>query len=211
MRFASITSTTTALVASLSISLAALAAPSVAHADEDPATRLPLVPTPPPLGTQPEAPETTRVFYGWQNFGVDAAAIALFFVTIDSEDNTPAALLSYGSVALMFFGSPIVHTLHGNSRRAGTSLALRVGVPLVLGGLTYAVRPKEDCTGNHEGDWCGAAEIIIPAYVGIAGLGVAMLVDDFGLAYDEKPTAPRWTPTVQASRGGMTFGLAGTF
>jgi hypothetical protein len=212
MRFRSVTSTATALVASLSLSLAALtAAPPSAHADEDPATRVPLVPTPAPEGTRADAPAMTRTYYGWQNLGVDAASIALFFASIDSGDDPAAATVAYGSVALMFFGSPTVHALHGNLGRAGQSLALRFGLPLVLGGITYAVMPKEDCSGSHDDGWCGAGEIIIPGYVGILGLGLAMLVDDVGLAYDEKPAAPSWTPTFNASKGGMTFGLAGTF
>jgi hypothetical protein len=210
MRFPSVTSFASAVVASLSITFASLAAaPSVAHADEDRA-RVPLVPVPAPEGSQGDAPETTRHFYGWQNFGVDAAAIALFAVTIDSDDGTLGGTLAYGSVALMFFGSPIVHALHGNTRRAGQSLALRVGVPLLLGGITYAVMDKEDCS-NHQADWCGLDEVVLPAFVGSLGLGLAMLADDFGLAYDERPAAPSWTPTLQASHGGMTFGMAGTF
>ena len=213
MRFRSVTSTTTALVASLSISLAALAAaPSVAHADdEDPAAaRVPLVPMPAPEGSAADAPPTTRVFYGWQNLGADAASIALFGVTLDAEDGTAAGVLAYASVGGYLFGSPLVHALHGHTKRALGSFAMRLGVPLALGGITWAVEDHEDCTGK-ENTFCGFGEGIVPVFVGMLGAGAVMLVDDFGLAYDEKPVGPTWTPTVAASHGGMTFGFAGTF
>jgi hypothetical protein len=211
MRFRSVTSIATALVASLSLSLATLAAtPAVAHADEDPATRLPLVPTPPPEGSQAEAPATTRSFYGWQNLGVDAASIALLALSLDADDDVGGTLMASVGLGGYLFGSPLVHALHGHGERAAGSFALRLGVPVGLGALTWAVEDHPDCDNNSE--WfCGFSEAIMPVFVGMLGAGAVVLADDFGLAYDEKPAAPRFVPTFQASHGGMTFGLAGTF
>lgn len=211
MRFRSVTSFATALVTSLSISFAAVAAtPSLAHADEDPATNVPLVPTPSPEGTQADAPATTRVYYGWQNLGFDAASIALFSLAINA-DRPAAGNLAYAGLGGYLFGSPLVHALHGHHARALGSLALRVGVPLGLGALTWAVEDKEDCSSSDSAFFCGLEDVLLPVFLGTLGAGVVVLADDIGLAYDEKPAAPSWTPTFQASKGGVTFGLAGTF
>jgi hypothetical protein len=213
MRFRSATSTTTALVATLSISFAALAAtPSLAHADdrEDPAAaRVPLVPVPGPEGSQVDAPATERVFYGWQNLGMDAASLGLFFAGA-YYDGDGATALGLAGLGGYLFGSPVVHALHGHTGRAAGSLAMRVGVPLALYGITWAVEDHPDC--SNDGGWfCGLDAALMPIFVGALGAGAVMIADDFGLAYDQKPVGPSWTPTVSAGHGGMTFGIAGTF
>jgi hypothetical protein len=209
MRFRSVTSLATMILASLSLSFASLAAtPQVAHADEDPATRLPLVPTPAREGS--DAPATTRVFYGWQNLGVDAASIALLAVSMDTDDDGAGKVGASLALGGYLFGSPIVHAMHGNTGRALGSFALRLGVPIALGALTWAVEDHPSCEGTED-VLCGLGAAVMPVYMGILGAGAVMLIDDFGMAHAEQPAAPVWTPTVQASRGGMTFGLAGTF
>jgi hypothetical protein len=179
-------------VLALSVILS-LSVASVARADE-------LVPD--------AAPAPARVYYGWQNLGMDAAAIGIFVATLDADSDAGNAF-ALGSLGLYALGSPMIHLLHGQNRAAGTSLLLRVGLPLALGGLTYAVMDKEDCS-NSAHLFCGLGEVVIPVYVGMLGMGAAMLTDDFGLAY-EKVETPTWGPTMRATNGGMTFGVAGVF
>jgi hypothetical protein len=153
------------------------------------------------------APATTRVYYGWQNLGADAASVGLLVLAVDSDRDARTGL-AYASLGGYLVGSPLVHVFHGHYRRAAGSLALRAGLPLVFAGATAALVGGSGGGGNvADGAGLGLGSLAM----GAVGMVVAVFIDDVGLSWDEKPAAPAWTPTVQPSPYGMTFGVAGTF
>lgn len=112
-----------------------------------------------------------------------------------------------GAIALATF-APGVHLLHGDGTGAAESVALRLGLPAVgafLGWTGFHCRAPENCSdGTND-----AGYELLGA---MAGLGIAMIIDDGWLAHEQRREPDQWTPVVApTSRGGATFGIAGAF
>jgi hypothetical protein len=186
------------LVAAATLVLAAPFYPLAGAAEPDPAVApAAYLPAPAAQG------ETVREWYGYQNLGVDGAALALVFGGEALDDGTMfgAGLLGYA------LGSPIVHGHRGNGARAFGSAALRVGLPLLGGAIGIAA--DSDC---RDSELC-IAGVGVPLLGILAGMGSAILIDDLLLARDLRPASRRvLAPTLAPTAGGgMSFGLAGTF
>jgi hypothetical protein len=148
-----------------------------------------------------------KVWYGYQNLGADGAALALAIGGAAMQEN--GELLGVASLLTYALGSPIIHAVNGEGGRAAGSIALRLGLPLVLGGIGAATAPP--CGENEQLCFNGLGEFVLG--VAIGGVS-AIVIDDFVLAHKTRRVyhESTWTPTVAPSAaGGMTFGVAGTF
>jgi hypothetical protein len=103
----------------------------------------------PPGLTQPVS--AGEPSYRLQTAGTDLAAIGLGLLGHyqDSSGLTDAALGMYVA------GSPIVHALHHDYGRAAASVALRVGVPLLLGGIGAAISSGQCNADCGDVPWAG--------------------------------------------------------
>lgn len=122
-------------------------------------------------------------WYGYQVAAPDVVGGVLVLAAAQSEAWGTAAL----GVATILLGGPIVHAAHGHWGRAGASLGLRVGAPL----LGVSLGAGLGASGGGGGK--GSLDAITYAIVG-AGLGyvVAATVDIAYLAREDVPeTAPR--------------------
>jgi hypothetical protein len=160
----------------------------------------------------PAAPvdRVERSWYGYQNLAADGAAFALFVAAGNAHNGGTAEALGWLGGTTYVLASPIIHGLHGGGvGRSLGSVALRAGLP-VLGGVIGGA--SVSCGGSDDGD-CGWEELGGIALGGLIGVGAAIVIDDFGLAVEERHVSgPMWAPTVAPSAaGGMTFGVAGTF
>lgn len=130
---------------------------------------------------------------------------------------TPALILASGyvfetapvleaSLGAYLLGGPIVHTIHGNYGRAAASLGLRVGLPTLglLAGMLVAGDPQPwNFDGPPSPWWIGGVS---------AGLIAAMVVDAKVLAKGHpRPATTSVAPTLSASPGGVSLGVAGAF
>jgi hypothetical protein len=140
-------------------------------------------------------PIPSDVYYGYQNLAVDTAFLVLFF------GGTDEAGLGY------LLGSPLIHLFHDEPENAGLSIVLRLGVPLLAGGLM--------CGGDND-DFAEVMLSIVFCYVGVmVGMGVAVLIDDLVLAWETRPPGhvaepSTWwaAPAFDPERGsaGLQFG-----
>jgi hypothetical protein len=140
--------------------------------------------------------------YRGQIVGVDAAALGL--VVVGAAGGNGAA----GLGALTYvFGGPIVHLAHGNGERAGQSLAMRVGLPLIAGYIGYKMEPE--CRG----DVCGEDQVVGMLAGGLIGIVTASVLDATYLGASERRVKTRaWTPTLGSNaRGTWSLGIAGNF
>ncbi|MBT8493115.1 MAG: hypothetical protein KJO07_08655 [Deltaproteobacteria bacterium] len=157
------------------------------------------------LGAEAQAtptPAIQTVSYGREVAKVDAAAGALLLgaiVTIptcfDGDCRAPLYLVA-GAAGTWMLGPAIVHLSEGEPLRAGASLGLRVGLPVLAAAAFSGDR------GENSG--LGAA----------LGMGTAMALDWFVLSKKTKRRAKstaRWAPTAAPAEGGATVGLAGSF
>jgi hypothetical protein len=218
----------TSLVTALTVTTLSLA-PALVHADEPTRGALPAATTvaqsstergqvggpapaaytPAPLVlTADEGEHDETVWYGFQNLATDGAAIALGIGAVSLEDQ--GETLGWTAVATYALGSPIVHLANGEAGRAVGSLALRLGLPVVLGGIGMAT--ASPCPEDSE-SLCfnGLGELVVGAGIGTIA---AVLIDDLFLARKTERVHrdTMWTPTVAPSaQGGMSFGVAGTF
>jgi len=122
-------------------------------------------------------------WYGYQVAAPDAVGWGFVLVGAGSE-TWGAVALGVGGIVL---GGPIVHAAHGHWGRAGASLGLRIGAPLVGatlgGGLGLAAS-----SGGKD-----ALDAIVTAIIG-AGVGyvAAAAIDIIYLAREDVPdAAPR--------------------
>ncbi len=123
-----------------------------------------------PRAPGPEPADATE-WYGWQTLLVDLSWIAVA--------GAGAATKSTGLVALGLLGYPIgvpvVHGLHGESARAGSSFALRLGLPLLAGVVGAGIGSASE--GKDCGELCGFATLG-GAFLGLAGGALAAIVID---------------------------------
>jgi len=148
-----------------------LALASVAHADPPgltPATPMPV-----------DAADTGS--YRLQTAGVDAATLLLGVVA--AKDNSDAALGA--AIGTYFVGPALVHLYHHHPGRAAASIALRVGLPFVLGAIGNSLG-KSQCSYECDND----ADIAFTAWGVLAG-GIAASAIDIGyLSRGEDRAAP---------------------
>lgn len=144
-----------------------------------------------------DAPPTSS--YRSQVIAVDAVAAVGFLILRNTDDPDPT--LAKLDVALYLIGAPFVHAKHAEGRRFFASAALRLGLPLAIGGIGYAIDDCSHCEPGHSNF----------AYGLLGGAMIAMILDAALIAKPE-PVQPRGVvPLVGATHGGATFGLAGWY
>jgi hypothetical protein len=191
------------------------AAPPVAS--EPTSSASPIVspsPSPSPSASPSASPSPSiDRWYGWQILIADAGALgftALALGASAAHSSDAAALPPLAVAAGSFvFGGPVVHAVHGHWGKAGGSLALRVGLPL-LGWLAGAGVGQGSCHYNydHEGCWVGYAALGL-----LAGGVAAMIVDDALLGHERVTASPRSQASVAftPSRDGGGLSVVGRF
>jgi len=142
---------------------------------------------------------------------VDAASLTFTMVTA-SEGTQALPVVGLMGYAL---GGPTTHLLHDRPGAALGSLGLRVGAPLLLGGLAYAAvgsceRVTEtSCDSPAE----GLGRVIAAFFGGMVGVAIAVGVDAAVLSFEEKPRPPE--PRVHVGFGPVKQGgelvVSGTF
>ena len=165
-----------------------------------------------PPGGAPPALEEAMPSYRLQLAGTDAAAALTLLVgekTTDSNGQRDQTLIALG-IATFALGSPIVHLVHGHGKRALASFLLRGVAPLVTAEIgaqlkTCFVTSSADCDISSASDSHRIAGLVL-------GVASAMAIDYtfFGAAERPRPE-PSWAPSVGATRGGVSLGIAGTF
>jgi hypothetical protein len=185
--------------------LVILSIPSVAFA-QDPPERIPLVPV---ASAPAEADEATspadRVYYRWQSFGVDLAALGMFALA-GKYNSDPIGYAGLGTYAL---GTPILHLAHGHPGRALGSAALRIVAPVAVGTVVYYAQGS--CSPSV--DDCDLGHGIFAVYGAVlTGVLVAVL-DDAAFSYDEvaRASGPIWNLSAAPTPGGFNVGVSGTF
>lgn len=149
------------------------------------------------------APSETR-WYGYQPLVADGVALSLFAASVATyepmpcglfedcarPDNTASSSFLIAGALVYAFASPTIHALHGHWGKAGGSLGLRLGAPLV--GLAVG-----SATTAEAG-----------ALTASLGALAAMVVDDVFLARETIRKAPSLSvaPTYDAKT--ERFGLA---
>jgi hypothetical protein len=164
-------------------------------------------PTAPPASEPPPIDYTPS--YRGETLGVDALAVGLALVGAMANENQNHSIGSTMLVVALgtyLVGAPMVHLLKGRPARAGESLALRVGAPLVLGLIGAVVG------GSCGTDRCDEPPAVKAAAIGaVIGVIAAPIIDAVFLAKgDPLPASTHLTATAMRD-GGMTFGLAGSF
>ncbi|MDB4934030.1 MAG: uncharacterized protein JWP87_1002 [Labilithrix sp.] len=153
-----------------------------------------------------DSPPTESRWYGWQVLLVDGAAVVAGAAT----QELPIFLTMYA------VGAPIVHAGHGRGGAALGSLGLRVGLPLVAGGVSYALL-AQSC-GKDSGDYCGLGAVAVGILAAGAGMVTASLIDVFAISHESVAATPRRpkaftvTPSAHVDpRGDFSVGAFGTF
>jgi hypothetical protein len=147
----------------------------------------------------PKAPQAYESeWYGGWILGLDGVAIV-----------TAPIIVGFGVYAL---GGPIVHASKGEPVRAVGSLGLRVGLPLLFGGVVASRQHR--CTPTE--DLCGYGNGVAIALAAGAGALTAMIIDWAALAYRKVPAKPKavgfqYTPSVAVGHDSAVFSLSGTF
>jgi hypothetical protein len=197
----------------------------VLHANVAAAQRWPVAPEPleppcaatPPMAAAPaEAPPAQQTrWYGWQTFVADAgalgfAALALGTSSANGSDAAAFVPLAVGGGSYLL-GGPIVHAAHGHWGKAGGSLALRVGLPLLGWAAGYALSGdscRREYAYDHEG--CPFENA---AYGLILGAVSAMILDAVLLGRERVDDGARGAPSVAFTplNGGGNLSLAGRF
>jgi hypothetical protein len=165
--------------------------------------------------------ESSRRWYGWQIFLVDAPLVALVATTPAwPQANGTTAAITLDAIAFAFI-APIVHVAHGDT--SGASVALHLLLPAggaLLGALTGSLGGLS-CIGFNVPNPCNPS-VVTPANgaeVGFAVFaGAAMIVDALVFSWeprdrdrDRSSSQSSWTiaPTMSSRGGGLT--LVGAF
>jgi hypothetical protein len=165
-----------------------------------------------PPGLTPQAdPEDTTVevpSYRLQTAAADAAVLTLGVISAKSGagGGGVGAVVALGGYLL---AAPLVHVAHDHSDRAGESIALRVGLPL-LGGVVGNLIGRSQCSYQCDND----ADIALTAFGVMVGAGAASVLDIAYLSRGEtvRRSAPRLAPTAGVGPNGqIRVGLGGTF
>jgi hypothetical protein len=143
-----------------------------------------------------------EIDYRWQIFLADSASLA--FALSGSEKGVTVGALGY------LLAAPIVHLAHDEGGRAGLSLALRLGLPIVAASAGAALT-KHACADPDDCDDDGSLEGAILGF----GLGMltAMVVDTVLIARPVKThkTTTTWVPQVTATSQHVGLGVVGRF
>jgi len=158
------------------------------------------------------APAETSSWYGYQTLATDVAALGLALATDDDA-------MLFTAIGLYALGAPAVHALHRRPLAAVGSVALRVGLPLVLSAVAAGMADCSKPVVNDENCDFG------PRIIGL-GLGVltAVLADSIAVAWEPKgppPSQPRIARPASSfaevslspvpMRGGAGLGFSGLF
>lgn len=172
---------------------------------------------PPNVSIHP-SPERASRWYGWQMLPIDAGAATVIVLGVQRDQ--PAMIV--GGAALAGLGPALVHLANGESTHALGSLGLRLGTPVVLGGvlagfggLLGAIIPCVGCESTKN----LAKDIALVFGAGglVTGAVLGPFADDAFLSWKE--TEPEASGAVQdlvpvagiAPDGNPTFGFAGRF
>ena len=167
----------------------------------------------PPLAAVPEAPTPVREsaqppsspvptassWYGWQTLTTDGASALLMVMALSSSNGSSsetATAVAWLSVGTFVVGGPIVHFAHGNAGKGLGSLALRVGLPLVVGGLG-AMAERTQCGG---GDFCGVGGAFLGGLAGVVG---TIAIDSTLLGYERVPAHADSVPVLAVAADGQ--------
>ena len=154
----------------------------------------------------PEPPEPE--WYGWKiavsdgvAWGAMLGAIAMDDPDPEDEDsvNIGGALLVLGGMAWFEFGTPLVHLSEGNMSGAGTSFAMRFGMPLAGALVGHALDDE-----NSPDDPYATAGIVVGALAATA-------IDVTFVAYKQPRSAQSWWPHMATHGGGLQLGVGGLF
>lgn len=170
---------------------------------------------------QGEVTTTTTHWYGWQTLATDGAALLLMGATGSVDSKQLHSSLVAGGFATYAVAPPLIHLIHGRGQTAAVDVALRLGVPLVAGGVGWAIGVAS-IDSHKTGDLKVAIErSLTPVLYGIwgmiVGVGVAIVTDAALLANETivvreaRPPAVAWSPVVSPREGGATAGVTGQF
>jgi hypothetical protein len=142
--------------------------------------------------------------YRMETLAVDGITAGLFVGGIETRGAASDRLLKVALVGLAV-GAPTIHLLHHRWASAGSSLILRVGLPVVGAWLGEKFGPSPDQCGDCDAQW-------VHAYQGFAvGTIAAMALDTWLLAGEDDSRTPAIVPSVRATNGGVSLGLGGRF
>lgn len=138
--------------------------------------------------TSPPAPPAARVWYGWQTFlaeGAAVSALVLLLVVLDQSaaDATTIDLTLGAGLAAYLLAGPAVHVAHGRLGAALASLGLYVGIPAVSA-LAFGLLGGAAGWDNHAFGGFGAGALFVGLPVGVLA---AILTDGLALAWDPVP------------------------
>jgi hypothetical protein len=196
---------------------------------------------PPPPSFAP-ASSVGPTWYGWQTLMADAADLGLLLVALEtsngsgSDGNSGSHAAAALGAAFFIAPAPLIHLAHGQGARAGISFGLRLGLPLLLGGIGMitgqgscgnASPPPSSGSLDLSGLQCVGAAVQGAVIGGAVGMGFTVLVDASALAWAPRdaaaPATPvtrgpavHWAPTAGVAydlghRAAPTVGMGGTF
>lgn len=153
------------------------------------------------------APEpSSQPAYHGDLLAADVAPAVLLLLAHSTKGSGADSLVEVGAGVALLAG-PFVHgVLHHHGLRAAASLALRIGLPLLVGTLagSSATPPEQcgDCDAQQNAELLGAG----------IGLVAAMVLDNALLAGEDDRDAPSVVPAVHTGQDGLlAVGLAGQF
>jgi hypothetical protein len=156
------------------------------------------------MGTEPRH---VQRWYGWQTLLTDGGALVL--LATGAQSNDPNSTILEASLATYVLGGPVVHLAHGRLAPAGTSLLLRIGLP--MGGLGLGL-----FAGGCSLDACSSPGTLVAGMA--VGVISAIAVDAGVLSYEDVevpassvPASVRLAPLYDAKRRPAGLGLVGVF
>jgi hypothetical protein len=160
------------------------------------------------------APTQVEVNYGKQTLVADGVAVALVLgAAMQDHSDSTGQLLGLGLVTYVT-GAPIVHLVNGQTKEAGQSVALRLGLPLLAGLVGNEIGPKDKIyCDSFNGSSCpqpnSSAEGA--ALGALAGVVAAMVIDARYIATKKVTIAPQITPSFGYANGMVRVGVGGSF
>ncbi len=142
--------------------------------------------------------------YRLQTAIADASVLGLALLGPKSGHGGALGALAVTTFAI---GAPLVHVYHHQMARAGASLALRIGLPL-LGLVIGSALGKSKC-----GEYCdNDADVVGAGFGALGGAILASVIDTAYLARGEpgEPTPPI-PPSAAAGPSALRVGFGGRF
>ncbi len=187
--------------------------------------------------SQPPAASASLVdpeWYGWQAIIADALGGGLLALSSQVSGQNGGVAVALVGVTDLVVTAPLIHAAHAQAGRAGISVAMRLGLPLLgglfglaVGGSTCRPPPASPSTFDLSGLDCLGAQIEGSLVGGGVGMVIAVIVDDSALAWDRPLVfgrdawshhSPRlqWMPTAGVAydagkRQVPTVGIGATF